>query len=61
MYYVVNDDHNSMAAHLTRRDFEGFLRSAVYPMQQMRLMMMYCGMAVKRMCMLGMCVRKMRA
>jgi len=50
-----------MAAHLTRRDFEGFLRSAVYPMQQMRLMMMYCGMAVKRMCMLGMCVRKMRA
>jgi hypothetical protein len=40
---------------------EGFLRSAVYPMHWMRLMMMYCGMAVKRMSMLGICVRKMRA
>jgi hypothetical protein len=24
MYYIVSVDHNSMAAHLTRRDCEGF-------------------------------------
>jgi hypothetical protein len=36
-------------------------RSAVYPMQWMRLMMICCGMAVKRMGMLGVSVRKMMA
>jgi hypothetical protein len=24
MYYLVNEDHNCMAAHLTRSDCEGF-------------------------------------
>jgi len=24
MYYLVNVDHNSMAVHLTRSDYEGF-------------------------------------
>jgi len=50
-----------MAACLTRSDCEGDLRCAVYPIQWMRLMMICCGMAVKRMGMLGVCVRKMKA
>jgi hypothetical protein len=32
----------------------------MYPMQWMRLIMMCCGMAVKRMGMLGVSVRKMK-
>jgi hypothetical protein len=32
---LVSVDHNSMAAHLTRSECEGVLRSAVYPMQWM--------------------------
>jgi hypothetical protein len=36
-------------------------RSAAYPMQWMGLMMISCGMAMKRMGLLGMSVRKMRA
>jgi hypothetical protein len=35
--------------------------SAVYPMQWMRMIMICCGMAVKRMGMLRMSVRKMKA
>jgi hypothetical protein len=50
-----------MAAHLTRNECEGFLRSAVYPMQWMGLLMICCGMAVKRMGMLRVIVRKMKA
>jgi hypothetical protein len=49
---LVNVDHNSMASHLTRSDCEGFLRSAVYPIKWLRLMIC-CGMALKRMGMLG--------
>jgi len=41
-----------MAAHLTRSECEGVLRSAVYPLQWMGLMIC-CGMTVKRMGMLG--------
>ena len=26
MYYLVNVDHNSMAVHLTRSDYEGFYK-----------------------------------
>jgi hypothetical protein len=37
------------------------LRSAVYPVQRMGLMMICCGMAVKRVGMLGVSVRKMMA
>jgi hypothetical protein len=44
-----------MAAHLTRSDCERFLKSAVYPMQWLILMMICCGMAVRRMRMLGVC------
>jgi hypothetical protein len=49
-----------MAAHLTRNDCEGFLRSAAYPMQWMGLMMICCGMTVKRMGMVGVSVREMK-
>jgi len=49
MYYLVNVDHNGMAVHLTRSECERFLRSAVYPVQWMRLMMICHGKAVKRM------------
>ena len=45
-----------MAAHLTRSDGR-VLRSAVYPMQWMRLTIC-CGMAVKRMGILRASVRK---
>jgi hypothetical protein len=48
--------HTSRAAHLTSGDCGGFLRTAVYPMQWIR-----CEMAVKRMGMLGVSVRKMKA
>jgi hypothetical protein len=37
------------------------LRSAVYPMQWMGLIMICCGMAVKRIGMLGVSVRKVKA
>ena len=46
MYYLINVDHNGMAAHLNRSDWK-ILRSAVYPVQ--------------RMGMLGVSVRKMKA
>jgi len=39
---------------------KGFLRSAVYPMQRMGLMVVFCGMALKRMGKLGVNVRKMK-
>ena len=49
---MVNVHHNGMAVRL--------IRSAVYPMQWMELMIC-CGMAGKRMGMLGVSVRKMKA
>ena len=49
-----------MAEHLTRSDCR-VLRSAVYPMQWMELVMICCGMAVKRMGLLELNVRKMKA
>jgi hypothetical protein len=49
-------DHTSRAAHLTSSDCKGFLRTALYPMQWIR-----CEMAVKRMGMLRVSVRKMKA
>jgi hypothetical protein len=55
MYYLVLVDHNSMVAHLTRS------RSAVYPMQWVKLMIIYCGMAVKGMEILGVSARKTKA
>jgi hypothetical protein len=56
MYYSVNVDHTGRGAHLTSSDCEGFLRTAPYPMQWIR-----CETAVKRMGMLGVSVRKMKA
>ena len=61
MYYFSTVYLNSIPAHLTRSNWEGFfLRSVVYPVQLLRLMIGY-GMAVKRLGMLGVCVRKMKA
>jgi len=48
MYYLANVNHNSMTAHHTRSE-RRVLRSAVYPMQWTGLMVVRCGMAVKRM------------
>ena len=56
MYYLVSVDHNSMTAHLIRSDNEGLC--AVYPKQWMRTIC--CGMAVKRIRMLGVSARKMK-
>jgi hypothetical protein len=49
-----------MAVHLIRRVLR-VLRSVLYPMQWMGLMTGCCGMAVKRMGMLGVSVRNMKA
>ena len=49
-----------MAAHLPTGDCR-VLRSAVYPVQWKGLMLTCCEMAVKRMGMLGVSVRKMKA
>jgi hypothetical protein len=61
MYYLVNVDHNGKAVYLTRSDCEGFLISAAYPIWWMRQTMICCGLAVKRMRILGVSVRKMKA
>ena len=58
MYYLVSADHNNMTAHLTRSDSEGLC--AVYPKQRMRTMIC-CGMAGKRIRMLGVSVREIKA
>jgi len=49
-----------MAAQLFSIDCEGFLRSAAYSLQWMGLMLICCGMAVKKVGMLGVSVRKMK-
>jgi hypothetical protein len=56
MYYLVNVDHTGRGAHLASSDCEGFLRTALHPVQWIR-----CAMAVKRMGMLGVSARKMKA
>ena len=57
MYYLVSVDRNSMTAHLTRSDSEGLC--AVYPKQWKRTI--YFEMAPKRIGMLGVNVRKIKA
>jgi hypothetical protein len=57
MYYLASVHQNGMAVHLTRSDWR-VLRSAVYPMQWMGLMIC-CGMAVKMVGMCGACVKNM--
>jgi hypothetical protein len=44
MYYLVGVYRNGMAVSLTRSDWRVFLKSAVYPMQWMGLMMICCGL-----------------
>ena len=60
MYYLVNVDHTGRAAHRTSSDCEEFFRTALYPIQWIRLKI-YCEMAVTRMGMLEVSVRKMKA
>jgi len=48
MYYFINVDYNSMAAHLTRSDWR-VLRSAVHPQRWLKRVMIYCRMTVKKM------------
>jgi hypothetical protein len=56
MYYLVNVDHNAMAAHLTRSEREELISTAIDGTHDDS-----CGMAVKRMGMLEVSVRKMKA
>ena len=57
MYYLASVDHNSMAVHLTRSVVcEGFSEVLYVQLQWMGLMAICCGMAAKKMGMLG--VRK---
>ena len=53
MYYLVSVKHNRMTARLTR--------IAVHSTQWMELMMICCGMAMKRTGMLGVNARNMKA
>jgi hypothetical protein len=59
MYCLVIVGHNGMAGHLTSSDWR-VLRSALWPMQWMELMIC-CAMVVMRLGMLGVNVRKMKA
>jgi len=52
MYYLVSVDHNCMAAHLTRVTVKGFKKCCTSNARD-ELMMICCGLAVKRMGMLG--------
>jgi hypothetical protein len=60
MYYIVNVDQNAMAAHLTRSDCEGFYKVLYIPCSKWD-MMIHCVLTVKRMGMLEVSVRKMKA
>ena len=51
--------HNDVAAHLTRSDWR-VLRSVVYPIRCVGLMMICCRMAVKGIGILGVSVREMK-
>ena len=58
MYYLVNVDRNSMAGSVShQKGLWEVSRSAVHPVQWMGLMT--CGMAVRRVGMLGVGVREM--
>jgi hypothetical protein len=58
MYYLSMWIVNGMAAHLIKCNCKRYKR---YPMQWMELIIICCGTAVKRMGILGVCVRKMNA
>ena len=57
MYYLVSVGQSVIAALLTRKKCERF--QEVLCMQWMGLMMIFCGMAVQRLGMLGESVREM--
>jgi len=61
IYYVVNVDHCGIAVHLTRSDCEGFQEMLYIQCSGWDLLMIHCGMAVMRMGVLGVSVRKMKA
>jgi len=52
MYYSVSEDHNSMAAYLTRCDVKGFKCCVSSGMNWCWWWLICCGMTVKRMGML---------
>jgi hypothetical protein len=52
MYYLVTVDHNGKAAFLIRSD-RRVVRSTAYPVHWLRLIIICCGMTVKRIGMLG--------
>jgi hypothetical protein len=58
--HLVDVDHNSMTAHLTRSDCEVF-QEVLYIQRSGWDWWTWCGMAVKRMGMLGVSVRQMNA
>jgi hypothetical protein len=60
MYYLVHIDNKNMAGHSPEVIVKGFKKCHI-SMQCMRLMMICCGMVVKRMGMSGMSVSKMNA
>jgi hypothetical protein len=59
MYYLVNVDHNSMARNSADVTMKGFKKCCIS--SAVGLMMIYCGMAVKKMGMLTERMRKMKA
>jgi hypothetical protein len=60
MYYLVGVGHNGLAAHITESDWEGFFRKCCMSSARIRWMIC-CEMAVKRMGVLGVSERKMKA
>ena len=61
MYYLVNVDHNSVRVNSTRCHSEGFSDVLYIQYSEWGLIMIYTGMTMKRMGMLGVSVRKMKA
>ena len=59
MYYLVNVDHNSMARNSADETMKGFKKCCIS--SAVGLMMICCGMAVKRMGMLRVRMRKKKA
>jgi len=60
MYYLVNTDDNCTAVHLTKVTVKGFKKCCISNAGD-ELMIVCCGMAVKRVGMLGVNVREMKA
>ena len=61
MYCLVGVDLNNNAVYLIRSDCDGFFNKCCISVQWMGLVMIRCRGAVKRMGMLAVSVRKMKA